>query len=252
MNDELDLKDYLLILRKRIWMIISIVVLATVSAGVVSYFFLDPVYEASTKLIVNQTSPSADPMDLNDLNFNIRLIDTYKEIIKSNAIMDKVAEEYPEFGLTGEELMEKVDVSSVNNSQVMTVKVQDLSYEKAAEIANAVSLVFQREIPGILSVDNVSILNEADLTKSPDPVKPNKPLNIAIAFVVSLMIAVGLAFLLEYLDDTVKTERDVEQLLNLPTLAVVHKIHPEELKARSETVPVRTGLGEKTHATINQ
>jgi capsular polysaccharide biosynthesis protein len=253
-NNELDLKDYLRILAKRIWLIVAIVVLATAAAGVVSFAFLDPVYEASTKLIVNNAKQSAgNPMDLNDLNFNIRLIDTYKEIIKSHAIMDKVAEENPQFGLTGEQLIKMAQVSSVNNSQVMTVKVQDHSYRKAAEIANAISIVFQREIPHILSVDNVSILNEADPDKSPGPVKPNKMLNIAIAFVVSLMAAVGLAFLLEMLDDTIKSERDVQELLNLPTLGVIHRIKPGDLnEGQAREVRVKSAVGEKKHVTINQ
>ena len=253
MNNELDLKDYIRILGKRIWLIVCIVAMATAAAGVVSYVFLDPVYEASTKLVVNNPNQSGmNQMDLNDLNFNIRLIDTYKEIIKSNAIMDKVAAAYPEFGLTGEQLIDKAQVSSVNNTQVMTVKVHDLSYARAAEIVNAISLMFQREIPSILSVDNVSILNEADPTKSPDPVKPNKLLNIAIAFVVSLMAAVGLAFLLEMLDDTVKSEKEVQELLQLPTLAVIHRIKPGELEGQSREAAVKSTLGEKKHVTINQ
>lgn len=230
MDYEIDLKDYLRIVRKRLWLIIAFVLVCTIGAGVVSTFFLSPVYEASTKLIVNKSDETAalNSVDLNTVNLNLRLIDTYKEIIKTPAIMNIVAEENPEFGITAKELSSKVRVSSVNNTQVMTLVVEDESYERAAMIVNAVSSVFQREISNIMNVDNVSILNEASLTEVPGPVKPNTKLNIAIAFVVSLMVALGIVFLLEYLDDTVKTENDVQQLLDLPILTMVARATEED------------------------
>ncbi|HEY9577423.1 MAG TPA: GNVR domain-containing protein, partial [Pseudobacillus sp.] len=96
-------------------------------------------------------------------------------------------------------------------------------------------------------VDNVSILTEAEASDSLAPVKPKPLLNIVIALVVGLMVGVGLAFLLEYMDNTVKTEQDVEKLLDLPVLGSVTVIDtPNEKKSpvsskekaivRSETI----------------
>jgi capsular polysaccharide biosynthesis protein len=115
------------------------------------------------------------------------------------------------------------------------------------QIVNAVAKVFVDEIPKLMSVDNVSILNEAKLKDSPVPVKPNPKLNIAISIVVALMIGIGLAFLLEYLDDTVKTEQDVREILDLPTIAVIPKIKKKELDTiASKTM---TKAGEIRHVT---
>jgi capsular polysaccharide biosynthesis protein len=252
---ELDLRDYWNVIRKRIWMIAGIVLVATAATGVFSYFFIDPVYEASTKLIVNRSSDqtTANPLDLNEVNTNLRLIDTYKEIIKTTAITDIVAREYPQFGMTSEQIARAVKVSSVNNTQVMTLKVEHTSYEKAAQIVNAVSYVFQREIPKIFKIDNVSILNEAKLSPAPAPIKPNVKLNIAISLVVSLMIAVGLAFLLEYLDDTIKTEADVEKYLGLPTLGVIVKWKPEDFSEPNSAKKTVRQKGEaKSHVPISE
>jgi capsular polysaccharide biosynthesis protein len=110
----------------------------------------------------------------------------------------------------------------------MTLVVQDVNYQLAAQVVNAVSQVFEEEIQHIFKVENVSILNKAVENTSPSPVAPNVPLNIAIAFVVSLMLAIGAAFLLEYLDDTIKTEEDVLQYLGQPTLAMISRMNPEE------------------------
>lgn len=250
---ELDLKDYIKVIRKRIWLIVILVVVSCLATAIISYQFMQPVYEASTKLIVNKSNErlaaGLDQININDINVNIRLIDTYKEIIKTPAIMEKVAQQYPDLGLTSAELIDKVRVSSVNNTQVMTLVVQDHSYNKAVQIVNAVSKVFQTEITHIMKVDNVSLLNEAKPMDHPVPVKPNPKLNIAISFVVSLMLALGISFLLEYLDDTIKTEEDVANYLGLPTLAMISKIKEEDLvQHRTSTAKVQAGESQNVSA----
>jgi capsular polysaccharide biosynthesis protein len=81
-------------------------------------------------------------------------------------------------------------------------------------------------------VENVSILNEAKVNPliEPGPVEPNVLMNMAIAFIVSLMIGLGIAFLLEYMDDTLKTEADIEKYLGLPTIAMITRLGQEESK----------------------
>ncbi|MNR38453.1 Capsular polysaccharide type 8 biosynthesis protein cap8A [compost metagenome] len=103
---------------------------------------------------------------------------------------------------------------------------------------NAISLVFKQEIPSLFNVQNVSILNEAKLnpTVAPGPVEPNVVMNLAIAFIVSLMIGLGIAFLLEYMDDTLKTEEDIEKYLGLPTIAMITRLGQEETKTTESQI----------------
>lgn len=89
----------------------------------------------------------------------------------------------------------------------------------AASIANATSAQFSRSVIEIKKVDSVSVVDSA--VAPLNPIKPKKLLNILIAFVVGLMTAVGLAFLLEYLDNTIKDSQDVENVLGLPVLGII-------------------------------
>lgn len=236
-------------------MIVSIVVVVCLLAGIYSLYIKKPVYEASTKIIVNQTQQvqtAGSELDLNQINTNIQMINTYKEIIKTPAILDVVSNNYPEFNTNAEELLKKVNVSSVNNTQVMTLVVRDNSYQRAAELVNAISLVFKQEIPSLFNVQNVSILNEAKLNPpvEPGPVEPNVVMNLAIAFIVSLMIGLGIAFLLEYLDDTLKTEEDIEKYLGLPTIAMITRLGQEETRGTETQVQkLSRKAGELEHVT---
>ncbi|WP_372663097.1 YveK family protein [Cohnella sp.] len=243
MSVELDLKDYIRIIRKRIWLILVFVFVVSIVTAMASFMWLQPVYQASTKLIVNKTNENVNvgQVDINSVNLNIRLIDTYKEIIKTPVIMDKVVQDYPQLGLTSEQLTAQVKVSSVNNTQVMTLSVENPSYKVATEIVNAISLVFIKEIPSIMKVDNVSLLAPANPSKTPAPVKPQPVLNTAIAFIVSLMLAVGACFLLEYLDDTIRTEQDVEQYLGVPTIGMIPKLKDDEVRTSRNEASLSRG-----------
>jgi capsular polysaccharide biosynthesis protein len=98
-----------------------------------------------------------------------------------------------------------------------------------------------------MNVNNVSVLAQANVTVNQAPIKPQPVMNVAIAIVVGLMASVGLAFLLEYFDSTVKNEQDIEKILGLPILGVIAQIDDkkmEELKKRKATGNRSVGRGE--------
>ena len=240
MEETISLKELFLTLRKRLNLIISITALAVMVSGIISYFFLTPIYQASTQLLVNQSKNEEALYNSNEVQTNLQLINTYNVIIKSNAILDLVKEEL-NLDLTTEQLNGKISVASEQDSQVLNITVEDESPETAANIANKTAEVFQKEIVKIMKVDNVTILAQATVADNPAPIKPQPLLNIAIALVVGLMAGVGLAFLLEYLDNTIKNEQDIEKLLELPVLGVITKIDVEanagsKKRARGEKV----------------
>ncbi|MEH7467376.1 GNVR domain-containing protein, partial [Priestia megaterium] len=148
---------------------------------------------------------------------------TYNVIIKSPAILDKVKEEL-NLTRTIDELNNQVTVSSAKDSQVVEITVQDQSPYIAAQIANKTAEVFQTQVSKIMKIDNVSILSKAEVKENVSPVKPQPLLNVAIAIVVGLIVGIGLAFLLEYLDNTIKTEQDIETILELPVIGAITNI----------------------------
>ncbi|WP_409302887.1 YveK family protein [Peribacillus sp. SCS-155] len=236
MEETISLKELFQTLRKRMSLIIVITLLAVTVSGIISYFFLTPIYQASTQILVNQSKDDKALYDMNQVQTNLQLINTYNVIIKSPAILEIVSDDLM-LNMKPSELNGKITVSSEQDSQVINVTVQDQNPDKAVQIANKTAEVFQTQIVNIMKVDNVKILAKADAAESQSPVKPKPLLNIAIALVVGLMAGVGLAFLLEYMDSTVKSEKDIEQLLELPVLGVITIIGEQDsTKARSETV----------------
>ena len=232
----LEIKEYAQVIFKRIWIVIACVVIATVTTAYYTHSSFQPVYEASTKLIINSTIGQSgnEQIDYGTLTFTRMFLDTYKEIINTPAIMGKVVERHPDLQLTTNHLIQNVQVLTNNTSQVMTLRVYDISYERAAMTVNAVSNVFKEEVPEIMKVDNVTILNEAPLVGNPAPVNDNVNQTIVMSFAIALLFGIALCFLLEYLDDTLKTEEDISQVFGVPTLASVVRIRKSDLKHKRQ------------------
>ena len=220
MEETISLQELFETIKKRIVMILLITFAAVTVSGLISYLYLTPIYQSSTQFLVNHAKTEQQIISSGEIRTNLELINTYNDIIKSPIILDKVITELGIERSTGA-INSQISVGTRNNSQVVTITVQDADPALAVQIANTTASVFQREIVSIMNVDNVSILSEAQLSANPSPVKPNPTLNMAIAFVVGLMAGVGLAFLLEFLDNTIKTEKDVEKHLGLSVIGAI-------------------------------
>ncbi|MER2091048.1 MAG: Wzz/FepE/Etk N-terminal domain-containing protein [Sporosarcina sp.] len=238
MEETISLQDLFKTLRKRLLLIISAVILAVTIAGVVSYLFLTPIYQASTQILVNKDKNEQQQFNAQDIQTDLQLINTYNVIITSPAILSKVIENL-DLDTTPAALKSKITVNSAQNSQVLDVSVQDPEAYIAVDIANTTAEVFQQEIQKLMNVNNVNILSPAVLAENPSPIKPDPLLNMAIAAVIGLMLGVGIAFLLEYLDTTVKTEEDIEELLGLPILGLVSPIPEKDMPNARTTLKSR-------------
>jgi capsular polysaccharide biosynthesis protein len=229
MEETISLKELIQTLKKRMSLIIILTLMAVLVSAAISYFVLTPIYQSSTQLLVNKSNDDQQSFNVGEVQTNLQLINTYNVIMKSPAILDIVIDDL-KLDMTAVALNEKVTVQSEKDSQVVNISVQDEDPKQAAAIANKIAEVFQTEIVKIMNVDNVSILAKAELGENPSPIKPQPLLNIAIALVVGLMAGVGLVFLLEFLDNTVKTEQDIEKGLELPVLGVIPTITDSEFQ----------------------
>lgn len=229
MEETISLQELFKILRKRLFMIISITILAVSIAGAVSYYFLSPIYQASTQILINQSKSETSPFSSSDIQTNLELINTYSVIIKNPAILSKVIDKL-DLNTTPAKLYPQIKVNSEQSSQVVNITVQDTKYQRAVDVANTTVEVFQEEIVKLMNVDNVNVLSPAVFIENEKSIKPDSILNMVIASIIGLMLGVGITFLLEHLDTTIKTEQDIETLTGLPVLGVISPITEKDIK----------------------
>ena len=242
MEEKVSIQELFKTLRKRIVLILSVGILAMTIAGVVSYFFLIPIYYASTQILITQQKYGENQFNSQDIETNIQLINTYSVIIKSPAILSKVITSL-DLDITAAQLEKKVKVNSAQNSQVVEIGVEDPKLYKAVDIANETAEIFQREIRTLMNIDNVSVLSPAVKLENQSPIKPDPILNITIAAVLGLMVGVGITFLSEYFNTTIKTEQDIVDLLDIPVLGLVSPISDKDIKSKKESSSGRRKRG---------
>lgn len=246
---EINFKEYLMVIKKRWWLIVIVVFICTFLTSMYTSSNYVPIYQASTKIIVNKTYEQdqlgTEQIDYGAIGVNMALINTYKEIIRTPAIMDKVVQRYPDLHVSTDQLISIVNVTNLNDTQVMSIVVRHFSHERAVRIANAVSDVFQTEIPHIMKVDNITILNRAKVQDNPTPINQKSNQYIILSFIASMAATIGIILLLDALDDTLKTEEDIREMFGASTLAYIPKVkygkmrlkRKNKLSKKAEEVP---------------
>ncbi|MEB3100758.1 YveK family protein [Ferviditalea candida] len=217
---EIDLRKYYKMLRKRVWIIVVCALVFTIPAAVFTSDKYNPIYQASSEFMINNDG-SQKQIDYGAISV----------IIGTPVIMDKVVQWFPDLNLTADQLNSSVDVSTVNDSKIIRITAQDSSYERAVKIANDVTQVIKSEIPKIMKVSGVTVLNAAQMKDNSQPINQNSHKyikTVLLSFVVSIVVAVGIILLLDSLDDTLRSEVSIRSIFDKPTLAVVPKIKEKE------------------------
>ncbi|STO07238.1 MULTISPECIES: YveK family protein [Exiguobacterium] len=231
MNEEtISLGELFSILKRSKWLIASLTIVAALIAFLVSSFVIQPTYEASTQVLVAPKETQNNMIDSSQVQSSVALVNTYRVIIQSPTILEQVQN-----NVVGapENISNLISVNSEQNSQVINIKVQHTNPVMATDIANEISSVFSKEVKELMSgVDNVKVLSDASVPMS--PVSPNILLNTAIAAVLGMMIGVAIAFLKIVLDRRIKTEQDVETILELPVLGSIPVIDRVEMQQQRQ------------------
>lgn len=241
MEETISLQEIWQTLKKRMRLIILITVLAMLASVIATMFFMTPQYEANSQFIVSQSETTQEQqITQGDIRTNVELINTYNVIIQSPAVITDVIDEL-DLGLSAGQLSNRINVNNAENSQVVNVGVTGPDHEQAVDIANTTVSVFMEKVPEYMNVDNVSVLSEATHDSNPSPISPNLTLNLAIAMVLGVMVGVGVAFLLEYLDTTIKTEDDIDKTLELPVMGMISTFNFDDDEQQTSRKKSRKG-----------
>ena len=216
-EETIDLQEVFEILKKRLGLIVLLAIIGATVLGAFTNFFETPMYQTSTQLLVSRLE-SENNVTGSEISANIQIINTFNDILVSPIILNQVIEEL-NLGITAGQLRGSMTAANRTNSQVITLRVQHESPTIARDVANTTAEIFERDLPTIMNVDSVHILAEAELPRG--PIANNLTINISMGFLGGAMMGMFLAFLLNFLDKRVKSEQEVEKLVNVPTLGII-------------------------------
>lgn len=214
-----SLRDLFLVMRRRLW---AIALVTIVLAGAATGFSLAQtlMYEASIKILVGQERGiTQNPADVGGLQ---QLTRTISEGINSRPIAEAVIEQL-DLRITPEEFLEEhLSVEQVPETQFIQVNYEDSSPERAQRVANTIGDVYSEQVTQVSPSASAITATVWERAVAPDtPASPNPVRNGLLAAVLGLMLGVGLALLLEYLDDSWRSPEEAEQISGVPTFGVI-------------------------------
>lgn len=221
--EELDLKELFEIFWSRKVQIILIVLIFMTLGAIYSLELIKPKYTSFTTLVLVQTDSSgknSESLTTSDVALNSKLISTYRELIRSKSVIRQVISNLG-INVSEDRIRKNVSVTSASDTELMKISVSDENPVYAAQIANEIAVVFSEKVVEIYHLNNVCIIDKAEVTKTPANINHTK--NIVIFAGVGLIVAFAYAFIASMLDTTIKTAEDVEKKLKVPVLASIPK-----------------------------
>ena len=223
--EEIDIKEIFSIFWNKRWIIILTVTLFIVLGCVYEFKFKTPKYTSSTTLVLAMSNSEKDQTEnaitTTDITLNSKLVSTYSEMVKSKDVIRTVINNL-KIEEDEEELKKNVNVTSVEDTELIKIAVTHKNPRYAARIANEMAKVFSEKVNEIYKINNVYILDEAEIEDKPSNINYVKDA-LVFAF-AGLILSGGYIFILNMLDTTVKTAEDIEKTCNIPVLATIPNI----------------------------
>ena len=216
--EELDLKELFQIFWNKKLQIILIVAIFMVIGVIYSIGFVTPMYESYTTLLLvkGEESEKSDSITTTDLTLNSKLVPTYRELIRSKDVLRQVISSL-NIDITEEEIKDHITVTSVEDTELIEISVENKDPANAAKIANEIAKVFTEKVAELYKINNVHVIDEAEVENTPSNINHVK--DVVIFAFIGLVIAVAYVLIANMLDTTIKTAEDVEKLFKIPVLA---------------------------------
>ena len=175
---------------------------------------IEKMMENEVQQIVSSKVESTNPLYMDLINNKINIenqilaaqiqIDSYKKQIKN---IEGKLDNIPEKNLELSRLSREAKVTE-NIYLMLKERQEEINIQTAMKSSN------------IVMVDS-PIVNE-------DPIRPNLQLNMAISFVLALFISIFIIFLIEFMDDTIKEEKDIEKAIGVNVIGIIPDINDIE------------------------
>lgn len=218
--EELNLKDLFAFFLSKIYIVVIVLFCCVVLSVIYGVFLKKPMYQSYTTLVLagSNVESSTSSITQNDLTLNQKLVPTYREIIKSRRILTQVIENL-ELSISPDSLSSSVTVTSESNTELIRITVVHEDAKTAALIANEIASEFSKEIVSIYNIQNVSVIDKAEISKNAYNINFVKQMLVTV--LIAIVLSCGDIFVLFYFDTSIKSTEEVEKRIGLPILGSI-------------------------------
>ena len=219
--EDIDLKELFMIFWNKKIQIILLVILFAIIGAIYTIGFITPMYTSSTTLVLatsgsENTQDATNSITATDVTLNSKLVSTYSELVKSKKVLRQVI---ANLNIDVEELRKNITVSSVKDTELIEITVSNKNPKYSAQIANEIAKVFSEEVNEIYNINNIHVVDEAEIAENPSNINISK--NVIIFAFVGIVISIAYVLVANMLDTTVKSAEEIEKDYGIPVIAAI-------------------------------
>ncbi len=214
--EEINLKDMSKYFASKIGIVIAFTLVFLLFGALYTAVIQKPMYKSYTTILLTKESGS---ITNNDINLNNNLVDDYRELIKSKKIAKQVIKNL-NLPYSPEKLISKIQVESVNDTNLLKIIITDKNSYVARDIANEIADVFvNKEVEYYYNIKNIGVVDKAEASKTPYNINIVK--QIILSILIGFILGCGTVFIIYYFDNTIKDKETVEEKLKLPVIGSI-------------------------------
>jgi capsular exopolysaccharide synthesis family protein len=211
----LNIQEFIHLLRTR-WLTICVTITAAALGATAITLLTTPLYEASTRLFVSTTSGGSVDAIYTGNRFSQERVASYTELLKGETLAQRTIAKLG-LDMSSKELQDSVKATAKTDTVLINVRVTDESPVRARDIADALSdefvvMVRELETPEDGTMPDARVVVEQRASIPDQPVSPKTARNLLVALALGLPLGIGLAFLRDRLDNTVKDRETLEAI----------------------------------------
>lgn len=213
---ELNLVELMYRLLEKVRYIAAASVAGALLFGLITAFFVTPVYEATSKLYVLNSDDSA--LNLSDLQIGTYLAADYQEVF-SNWHVHEMVNERLGLDYTYARLDDMVSVENPTGTRILYITVTSPDPDEAKRMADTYARVAQEFIAVKMETKEPNIFEEA--LRPSSPASPNVTKNAVLGFLAGMVLTCAVVIVQFIADDRIRTSEDIEKYLDMPTLGTM-------------------------------
>ena len=213
-----QLMDCIEILKNKFWIIVLTMILLLIITGIFSFYIIKPEYQTFSTLMIGKSQNYYEGIEYNDILLSQKLVSTYGEIAKSRTVSNEVIKNLG-LDFTYEDIRKKVNIAQVGDTGIIRIESRDEKPEIAVKLADEIAKVFIKYVVRIMKIENVQIIDRAEIPTK--PIKPVPVVYMTVAGILGIIIGIFIVFLIEFLDNRIKTSDDIIKYLELPIIGII-------------------------------
>lgn len=213
---EIDLRELFLILKEKFLVVLAVGLLVSCLCCAFTAFLIPPVYTSTSSILV--LTKETTLASLADLQMGSQLTNDYEVLITSRPVLDAVIKNL-HLDMEYKDLREDITINNPTDTRILEIAVENSNPVSARTIVNELTGIASRFIGEKMEVVPPKIIEEGEI-----PIEKTSPvmwINALAGLLAGLLVSSGVIVVMAVLDDTIKTEDDIEKYLGIPTLATV-------------------------------